>query len=172
MNSKDKANDFALRRALLVDAQQISREIDPNCQTILLDPLVKLMKEKSREHPILSSFYFAGGLQVHPYFLWNDRFAIGIAVLPEDSAKAGRPKQHPQQTEVLFVLDGKIRLNLKNEVNVEEKVLSAGDVFVIAKGSCHWIEPVKSTDAVYVFAKTRPLAEPREEDCEEPETIE
>ena len=72
-------------------------------QGVSLGDLVALMKETSASKRYLSSLYFAGAEGDHPYFLKNDRVAMGLAVLPEDAEKAGLSKRHPHQKEVIWL---------------------------------------------------------------------
>jgi mannose-6-phosphate isomerase-like protein (cupin superfamily) len=132
---------------------------------VVLERLVSLMKDRSRRHAYLSSLYFAGAEVDHPYFLENDRIAIGLAVLPEDAAKAGVAKRHPHQQEMLVVLDGVLRLGVEGATAAEERVLEEGDVFIIPAGCCHRITPVGDKGGVYLFVKTHPSRMPREEIC-------
>jgi mannose-6-phosphate isomerase-like protein (cupin superfamily) len=128
-----------------------------------LDILLGLMKQASREPALqpLSCLYFAGAFDDHRYFLHNRAVAIGLAVLPEDSEKAGQRKAHPHQQEIMVVLRGRLRVELEGESL--EKV--AGDVLVIDPGRCHRVLPINDEDAAYLFIKTWPAREPREVDC-------
>ena len=132
-----------------------------------LDRLVKLMKQGSAEHGFLACLYFAGANADHPYLLRNKEIAIGISVLPEDAEKSGLCKRHPNQQEVVFVLRGSMLLQLHQRRRTVGKVLGKGDVVIIKKGQCHRILPYAppSNEAVYLFAKTNPAAEPREDNC-------
>ena len=134
---------------------------------VALGDLVAVMKEESASKDYLSSLYFAGAEGDHPYFLRNDRVAMGLAVLPEDADKAGLRKRHPHQTEVIVVLDGTLRLEVtKNSGQPVQCVLAQGDVYVIEPGECHRILPVEGQDAAFLFIKTNPAQEPRGEDCD------
>ena len=128
-----------------------------------LGGLVSQMKEASREWPFLSSLYFAGSDVDHPYFLETDSIAIGLAVLPEDAAKARQRKRHPHQFELIFVLEGS--LCLYTDAAPLFRVMQKGDIHEIGKGVCHWITPHDNNDAVYLFVKTDPAREPRGIDC-------
>ena len=132
---------------------------------VSLQRLVSLMKERSQTKGYLSSIYFAGAYVDHPFFLKNDRIAVGIATLPEDAEKAGRRKRHPHQQEVIFVLDGRLRLEVDEGGEVAEKLLQQGDVFLIPPGQCHRIQADDELDAPDMFVKTNPPLEPRSEDC-------
>ena len=59
-------------------------------------------------------------------------------------------------------MEGSIRLIIENK---PEEVVAAGALRIIEKGECHRILPVDKQDAVYVFVKTHPTAEPLSEDC-------
>ena len=134
---------------------------------VALGDLVAVMKEESGSKGYLSSLYFAGAEGDHPYFLKNDRVAMGLAVLPEDAEKAGLRKRHPHQTEVIFVLDGTVRLEVaKNRGRQVQIDLAQGDVYVIEPGECHRITPVDGQDAAFLFVKTNPAEEPRGQDCD------
>ena len=134
---------------------------------VALGDLVAVMKAESTSKDYLSSLYFAGAGGDHPYFLRNDRVAMGLAVLPEDADKAGLRKRHPHQTEVIVVLDGTLRLEVaKNSGPPVRCDLAQGAVYVIEPGECHRITPVEGQDAVFLFIKTKPAQEPRAEDCD------
>ncbi len=130
---------------------------------IKLESLVRRMKREKRIWPFLSSLYFAGADVDHPYFLETDAVAIGIAVLPEDAAKAQQRKRHPNQFELIFVLEGS--LCLYTDGAPLYRVMRKGDVHEIPKNVCHWITPHENNDAVYLFVKTDPVQEPRSVDC-------
>lgn len=135
-------------------------------QGVSLGDLVALMKEGSASKSYLSSLYFAGAEGDHPYFLKNDRVAMGLAVLPEDAEKAGLSKRHPHQKEVIIVLDGVLHLEVvKQSGERVELDLTQGDLYVIEEGECHRITPVDGKDAAFLFVKTNPAQEPRGEDC-------
>ncbi|MEW6743202.1 MAG: RHS repeat-associated core domain-containing protein [Planctomycetota bacterium] len=75
----------------------------------------------------MSSVYFAGSDVDHPFFLRNDRVAVGVSVFPEDAAKAAAAKRHPHQTEEIFVLDGALSLVVGEEGEEPETDLNPGD---------------------------------------------
>ena len=134
---------------------------------VALGDLIAVMKDKSSAKDYLSSLYFAGAEGDHPFFLRNDRMAMGLAVLPEEASKAGLRKRHPHQTEVIVVLDGTLRLEIaKNNGQHLHLDLAQGDVHVIEPGECHRITPVEGQDAAYLFVKTNPAQEPRGEACD------
>ena len=151
------------REKLLEDALRQSKATR-GTRAVALDVLLKLMKERSCSPgtAFLSSLYFAGAFDDHPYFLHNREVAIGLAVLPEDRAKAGQSKRHPHQKEILVVIAGRLLVELEGEPLTEKR---AGDVVVIEPGRCHRVIPVENEDAAYLFVKTRPGDEPREEEC-------
>jgi mannose-6-phosphate isomerase-like protein (cupin superfamily) len=158
------ADDIA-RAQLVQDAFALSREGNPSGGPVILEQLVRLMKERSAGNHNLSYLYFAGSRDDHPYFLHNDRIAVGLAVLPEDAAKSRRAKRHPHQQEIIIVLDGQLCLE-RNELGFDTaRTLETGDVVIIDPGQCHRILPVNNHDAAYVFVKTNPDLEPREELC-------
>ena len=123
------------------------------------------MRTESEMKPYLSYLYFAGANGDHPYFLKNDRIAIGLAVLPQDEKKPQISKQHPHQQEVVFVLDGKIQIEIKQNEKTSCNVLNTGEVFMIEPGICHCILSVNHEKAAYLFVKTFPAKEPREIPC-------
>jgi mannose-6-phosphate isomerase-like protein (cupin superfamily) len=163
MNQR-KAQQYEQRRRLLERAHAVSGTLDDEHRELTLSALAAAMKAQSHECKHLSSIYFAGAEGDHPYFLNNDKIAVGIAVLPEDREKAGLAKRHPSQTEVIFVLSGALILEIEGE---GKKRLESGAVAVIDNGKCHRIEPTENQDAVYLFVKTNPAEEPREEQCPE-----
>ena len=107
--------------------------------------------------------YFAGADVDHPYFLQSDALGIGIAVLPEDAAKALTRKRHPHQVEVMFVLEGAMRLHIESN---EPVVLRKGDYYVVDKNVCHWVTPLENEPGAFAFVKTNPAQEPRGVSCE------
>jgi hypothetical protein len=164
-NDLASTEEYQERKNLLMDAHSRSAATQKNLQSVHIENLVSLMKERSRVNDYLSSFYFAGVEVDHPYFLKNDRLALGIAVLPEDARKAGMRKRHPYQQEVIFVLQGSINLEVEENGQMASHTLNSGEVFIIGKDQCHCISPVNSGDSVYLFAKTNPSEEPRGLDC-------
>jgi mannose-6-phosphate isomerase-like protein (cupin superfamily) len=133
---------------------------------ITLDDLVSHMKESSIRNKYLSSLYFAGADVDHPFFLNNKKIAIGLSVLPEDSEKAGVAKLHPYQNEVIFVLTGSLMLEFEEEGKTIRKVMNEGDVHIIPAKQCHRVLYIEKKNAVYLFVKTNPAEEPREELCD------
>ena len=129
-----------------------------------LRDLIALLKERGRDDKDLSYLYFAGAEGDHPYFLLNDRIAIGIAVLPEDAAKTRVSKRHPNQQEIIVVLEG--RLILESETRTADVELRQGQVAVVEKGECHRILPAGNDHGAYLFVKTNPADMPREERCD------
>ena len=163
---KIKADDQYKEREKLIRGAY-DEALDKNIASSLrLDSLVAAMKALSAQKPFLSSMYFAGAKGDHPFFLHNDKVAIGISVLPEDAAKAGLIKSHPHQTEVIIVLSGKLYLEVVKDQQLKKVQLSADDVFVINKGECHRILPVENQSATFLFVKTNPAREPKSEKCE------
>ena len=156
-----KDEKYIERDKLLSEASQHSEE-----PGVSLGDLVALMKEGSASKRYLSSLYFAGAEGDHPYFLKNDRVAMGLAVLPEDAEKAGLSKRHPHQKEVIIVLDGTLHLEVvKQSGERVELDLCQGDLYVIEEGECHRITPVHDQDATFLFVKTNPAQAPRGEAC-------
>ena len=133
---------------------------------VSLGDLVALMKEGSAAKGYLSSLYFASAEGDHPYFLKNDRVAMGLAVLPEDAEKAGLSKRHPHQKEVIIVLDGTLHLKVVKQSGERVEIdLCQGELYVIEEGECHRITPVRDQNAAFLFVKTNPAQEPRGEEC-------
>jgi quercetin dioxygenase-like cupin family protein len=151
-----------LRANLLKDAWEASQAQGLASRSLHLEALVALMKERSLKHPELSSLYFAGAFEDHPYCLKTDRIAVGLAVLPEDAPKAGLWKRHPHQQEAIFVLQGALKLIIENQPAEE---VEAGELRVIEKGQCHRIVPDDNHTCVYLFVKTHPTEEPISEGC-------
>jgi quercetin dioxygenase-like cupin family protein len=137
-------------------------------QPLLLNKLVAAMKKAARFDASMSSLYFAGAIGDHPYFLKNDKFALGIAVMPEDREKAGVCKRHPHQQEFIIVLDGEIRVKVMSGKGYHDHIVQSGESIVIGKGKGHSVFPVNDKKAVYLFLKSNPAIEPREEVCERP----
>lgn len=165
-NSEEQIK-YMERKKLLEDALSISRKPGEMTSAVNLDSLKTLIKSRSQTHTYLSSIYFAGSFNDHPYFINNDKFAIGIAVLPEDQEKAGIWKKHPHQEEVITVVEGSLNLELKKDNKIVEKTLTEGEIKVIEKGQCHRVLPIKNSNnhAIYIFLKTNPVQEPRGENC-------
>jgi mannose-6-phosphate isomerase-like protein (cupin superfamily) len=153
------------RRDLILRAWQQRWTETGLSQSLSLENLVGLMRRESQLQPYLSSLYFAGADVDHPFFLENDRLALGISVLPQDAEKASQVKQHPHQTEVLFVLQGSLELHYGSPPDFSLRLLSADEHFVISPGVCHWITPAGSGEAVYLFVKTNAAQEPRSQPC-------
>jgi quercetin dioxygenase-like cupin family protein len=154
----------AARKRILETVWNISAERGDECPSVDLDTLVAGIRKSCTDSPFLSSLYFAGADVDHSYFLKNDAIAVGLSVLPEDAEKAGHPKRHPHQVEVVFVLQGSLRLCLGKKAGGRSRVLTRGDHHVIEKGVRHWITPHEDDRAVFVFVKTNPAEEPRIED--------
>jgi hypothetical protein len=153
------------QQRILEVAWRHSLERGDECPSLDIDSLVASMRESCKDASFLSSLYFAGADVDHPYFLKNKAIAVGIAVLPEDVEKAGRPRRHPHQVEVVFVLQGSLRLHSGENSNSRCAVLAAGDYQVIKKDVRHWITPHERDDAIYAFVKTNPTEEPRSVDA-------
>ncbi len=158
--------NFIERTNLIKEAFSLSQKVSDKLIPIQLEVLINLMKEKSSIHKHLSSIYFAGYEGDHPYFLQNEKIAIGIAVLPEDLDKSYVGKYHEHQQEIIFVLDGTLLLELKNENSISKNILNQGDVFVIEKKQCHRISSVQNKNAAFLFVKTNPATEPRSNKCD------
>lgn len=133
---------------------------------LTLDRLVRLMKDRSAQWPKLSSLYFVGADRDHPFFMRTDRMAIGLSVLPEDEPKSSTPKRHPHQHEVVFVLDGSLRVEILKKGRWHTNDLAAGQVKTIYPNECHRIVS-GGQQAVFLFVKTLPAEEPRELTCSE-----
>ena len=155
--------------SLLIDSAEQDPGVPPGKRgPVSLEQLVRLMKQRSPASPCLSSVYFAGADVDHPFFLRNDRIAIGLAVLPEDAQKAGQAKRHPHQDEVVFVLSGRLVLHIEEAGQARQVLLAEGQHFVIRQNACHRISPVQEEDAVFLFVKTNPAQEPRAVPCQVP----
>ena len=130
-----------------------------------LEGLLTTMRERSRQDPLLSSLYFCGAERDHPYFIHTDSLAAGFSVLPEDEPKSSVPKKHPHQNEVIVVLEGEVVLELLRNGEWHAETLKSPEVWVIPPGECHRILSSDKTRAAFLFVKTQPAAEPREELC-------
>jgi len=135
-----------------------------------LKGLAGLMRNRSRENPLLSSLYFAGAEHDHPYFLDTDQLAAGISVLPEDEPKSSIAKRHPHQNEVIFALDGEVNLEVLKNGGWEQCRLAAGQVKIVPPGVCHRITSKEKQQSAFLFIKTQPMKEPREEFCADAES--
>jgi quercetin dioxygenase-like cupin family protein len=159
MNTKN--NDRSIRQHLLEEAWQKSFERGTECPFVDLFVLVDCIKKSCIDNRFLSSLYFAGADVDHPYFLKNEAIAIGMAVFPEDAGKAGHPKRHPHQVEVVFVLQGSLNIFWGQKNHPQTRVLREGDFHVIEKDICHWFTPLDGIQSCYLFVKTNPVKEPR-----------
>ena len=158
------SNDYDQRKNLLVNLWKAKIKNKELVQSIKLDKLIDEMKKRSNNNPALSSLYFAGSYIDHPFFLENNKIAIGISVLPED--KAGLRKRHPNQIEYLVILKGTINVHLKQNNKTKNIILNENESFEIQKNQCHWIKIDKSCkSAAYLFLKTNPSKEPKEKEC-------
>ena len=136
---------YIARTNLLLGALRRSEQ-----PAVALGDLIAVMKEQS------GSLYFAGAEGDHPFFLRNDRMAMGLAVLPEDAETASLRKRHPHQTEVIVVLDGVLRLEVaKNSGEQVQRDLAQGDAYVIEPGECHRITPVDGQDVVFIIRQNQ-----------------
>jgi len=156
--------EYLTRARLLQDAAHAA-SANAAYGPIPSETLFRLMRERSAAHPYLSSLYFAGAERDHPYFLWTDKVALGVAVLPEDGPKAGRWRRHPHQTEMLIVLEGELIVEFRDTSAVTQHTGVVGSVFTIPPGTCHRVLAVEGTPAAYLFAKTHPVTEPRALEC-------
>jgi mannose-6-phosphate isomerase-like protein (cupin superfamily) len=137
--------------------------------SLRLDRLLASMKERGSADRRLASLYFAGAEVDHSYFLENDRIAVGLSVLPQDAEKAALCKRHPHQKEVLFVLEGALRLEVDEGGERRSFLMREGDVHEIREGQCHRVLPAEGQPGAFLFVKTRPVKEPRAEACELPD---
>ena len=153
------------REKILKDAFLMSQSSSKIAKPIELKHLIDLIKKRCSDNEFLSSLYFAGSIGDHPYFIKNDKIAIGLSVLPEDSKKAGKIKLHPEQTEIIIVIDGSILLEVEEKEVIVKKVLTSGDYFTIDKNTCHKISAVDNQDSAFVFIKTNPNVEPNSLEC-------
>jgi Arc/MetJ-type ribon-helix-helix transcriptional regulator len=160
----DSRTEAYERRAQLIEAAwRKSLTAQSRFAALTLPALVEAMRESSQSAKSSTSLYFAGSDVDHPYFLKSDALGFGIAVLPEDAEKAKLRKRHPHQVEVIFVLDGALRLHI--EAN-SPLLLQKGDHYVVGKNVCHWITPDENEPGVFVFVKTNPAQEPRGVSCD------
>lgn len=165
--STDQTNveKYNVRKNILLEVWREYNLKSGKKQAIDLQHLIDIMKEKSQIHPYLSSIYFAGSDVDHPFFLKNTKVAFGIAILPEDNEKAGIPKRHPRQIEIIIVIKGSLSLLYDQDDQIKEQIIKENECFVIDKGICHWITSVDEGDAAYIFIKTNPSEEPRSYLC-------
>lgn len=167
--SKSQLPEFTKRKELILNCWGERWEDERLVQSLDLEKLVFQMKAASIQHPYLSSLYFAGMKVDHPFFLENSRFALGIAVLPEDSTKASLPKRHPYQTELIVVLNGSINIHYEIDGKQTDTVVEENDYFVIPPDTCHWISVAGDGQGTLLYIKTNPAQEPQSLPC--PSTI-
>jgi Arc/MetJ-type ribon-helix-helix transcriptional regulator/quercetin dioxygenase-like cupin family protein len=156
------AEAYERRARLLEQAWRNGTQNHAGPAALTLPALVAAMRASSQCDQPSTSMYFAGADVDHPYFLQSDALGIGIAVLPEDAAKALTRKRHPHQVEVVFVLDGALRLHVEANAPV---ILQKGDHYVIGKNVCHWVTPIENQSGVFAFVKTNPAQQPRGVSC-------
>jgi len=154
--------EYVAREQLLKEAFANSAQGGDEPIAVSLNTLVSLMRTRRTTKGPLSSLYFAGAEGDHPYFLRNDKVAIGISVLPEDSWKTRLSKRHPNQREIVIVLEGEIELHTDED---HSKTMGKGEIQIIETDQCHSILPVPGRKAVFLFIKTNPDQEPRSKDC-------
>jgi mannose-6-phosphate isomerase-like protein (cupin superfamily) len=159
-------SQFDTRLTLLKDAWLPRQDGTRLIQSVALHRLISFMKTRSTTHPYLSSMYFAGAEVDHPFFLENNKVAIGLSVLPEDAGKSAVPKRHPLQSEIIVVIQGALTLHHDKGGIADHLTLTEDECFIIDKGVCHWITSIDKTDAAYLFIKTNPSEEPRSASCE------
>ena len=153
---------YERRARLLEQAWRNGTQNHSGPAALTLQSLVAAMRESGRCDQPSTSMYFAGADVDHPYFLQSDALGIGIAVLPEDAAKAFTRKRHPHQVEVVFVLEGALHLHVEANAPV---LLQKGDHYVIGKNVCHWVTPIENQPSAFAFVKTNPAQEPRGVSC-------
>ena len=153
---------YERRARLLEQAWRTGSQKRSGLAALTLSALVSAMRQSHQTEQPSTSLYFAGADVDHPYFLQSDALGIGIAVLPEDAAKALTRKRHPHQVEVIFILEGALRLHVEANPPV---VLEKGEHYVIGKNVCHWITPIENQPGVFAFVKTNPAQEPRGVSC-------
>jgi quercetin dioxygenase-like cupin family protein len=158
--------NYLERMKLIKNSYALSQKDSPH-DPINLKHLIHLMKERSKDFNFLSSIYFAGHFGDHPYFLLNDAFAMGIAVLPEDETKSSKIKRHPHQNEIIVVIEGNILLDVETNGVMNRKHLKTGDYWVLEIDQCHRILSDNNQDAVFIFLKTNPSDQPLSIDCKE-----
>jgi mannose-6-phosphate isomerase-like protein (cupin superfamily) len=164
-SAQNQSENYGAREWLVRDAFSFDSEGKSISGPIMLPRLLGSMRQWSGINDSLSCIYFAGARGDHPYFLKTDKLAIGVSVLPEDSKKAGISKKHLHQHEAIFVIEGQLRLEIKESSGPVQKLLKVGEMVVIQPGQCHCITPVEGSNASYVFVKTNPAMEPMEENC-------
>ncbi len=158
--------DYQKRKTLIEKAYQ-SAESGEKAKALKLSALIAAMRTASQDDPSLSSMYFAGGFVDHPFFLESESLAAGVAVLPEDAAKAGQWKRHPHQQEFIVVLEGQLLLQEKDPANSEiiTYPLAASNSHLIDKNICHRVLPDENHTAAYIFVKSNPMQKPLGESC-------
>ncbi len=158
--------DYHKRRKLIEKAYQSDTDGEKP-KALKLSALISEMRIASQDDPSLSSIYFAGGFVDHPFFLESESLAAGLAVLPEDAAKAGQWKRHPHQQEFIVVLEGQLLLQEKDSSNntVITYPLSASDSHLVDKNICHRVLPDEDHTAAYIFVKSNPMQKPLGESC-------
>ena len=168
LNKQSTVPEYDVQREILLEAWGERWAGERLIQSVDLQKLIAIMKKQSLTYPYLSSLYFAGSEVDHPFFLENTKVALGMSILPQDAAKAGAPKRHPYQTEIIIVLEGSLSLHHERDGKMAEKILNENEHFVIVRDSCHWVSSIDESPAVYLFIKTNPSEEPRSRSCSVP----
>ena len=87
-----------------------------------------------------------------------DGYTFGVASMRENSPHDG--EMHPDGDEVLYLIDGKVKVTLETDP-VQELHMSAGDGLIVPKGVWHKVDILEPSQIVYLTpgpnGKYRPL---------------
>jgi quercetin dioxygenase-like cupin family protein len=76
-----------------------------------------------------------------------DGYTFGVATMTENSPHDG--EMHPDGDEILYLIDGKVRVTLET-VPVEELEMLPGDGMIVPKGVWHRVDILEPSQIVYL----------------------
>jgi quercetin dioxygenase-like cupin family protein len=76
-----------------------------------------------------------------------DGYTFGVTTMNENSPHDG--EMHPDGDEVLYIIDGKVRVTVETDP-VQELELLAGDGVIVPKGVWHKVDILEPTRIVYL----------------------
>lgn len=87
-----------------------------------------------------------------------DGYTFGVATMTENSPHDG--EMHPDGDEVLYLIDGKVRVTIETDPVIVRKMLP-GDGIIVPKGIWHRVDILEPSQIVYLTpgpgGKYRPL---------------
>jgi hypothetical protein len=130
------------------------------------DSLASLL-EALNSNPEFSSMWFCGSRIDHANCLGSEEFGWGISALPGDYKKAGMPKYHPHQVEIIISIRGRICVETYAPGNgLKENVLEPGarSHIEITNCMCHRIKNIEERphESAFFYVKTNVGREPQD----------